>query len=400
MNAPELQTLTLKAKEEHRIRSGHLWVYSNEIDTGKSPLSQFHAGEHVRVCSAKAQFLGYAYINPNTLLCARIVSHQQKHPISKSFLKTQIQHALNLRTNLYAHPFYRLIHGEGDFLPGLVVDRYADILVCQINTAGMELLKDDIINSLIEVLAPTGILIKNETHQRTLEGLTLDNGTAYGTVPETAEVITPCGHFLVPLLEGQKTGWFYDQADNRQQIGQLRQPDQALDLFSYVGSWGIAAALKGAKHVTCVDSSQTAIDYVKINAERNGVANQVHAIKGDAVTVAKTLTADKQRFDLLMLDPPAFIKRKKDAKKGLAAYRHINELTLRMSAKDSFLFTSSCSYHLPLDNLKKTLHQAARHVDRQLQQIYQGQQAKDHPIHPAMPETHYLKNLLYRCTLR
>jgi len=400
MDEPDLHTLTLKSKEEHRIRTGHLWVYSNEIDTEKSPLTQFQAGQQVRVCSAKQQFLGYAYINPKTLLCARILSQHIKNPISKRFLKKQLQHALTLRTQLFERPFYRLIHGEGDYLPGLVVDRYADILVCQFNTVGMECLKDDILSSLIELLSPAGILIKNEAHQRTLEGLELDNGVAYGTVPEDTDVITDAGTFTVPLQKGQKTGWFYDQAHNRQQLSHIQQVDQALDLFSYVGSWGIMAARQGAKRVVCVDSSQTALEYVTINAARNGVADQVQTLQGDAVDVAKSLAADKARFDLLMIDPPAFIKRKKDVKKGLEAYRRINELALRMSDKDSFVFTSSCSYHLLMDNLKKTLFQAAKHVDRQLQQLYQGQQAKDHPIHPAMPETHYLKTLLYRCSVR
>lgn len=391
--------ITLKAKEEHRIRSGHLWVYSNEIDTSKTPLKDFASGQLVEIRTANGQFLGYAYLNPNTLLCARILSKDKQHGVTRQTLKKRLQNALQLRSSLFPDPYYRLVHGEGDYLPGLVIDRYGDYLVCQFNTAGMEMLKPDLIDLLCQLLNPKGILVRSDLNQRNLEGLTDDHGVLFGEIPEQTEVKTAIGNYIIPLRDGQKTGWFYDQTENRQQISTLAKDKSALDLFCYVGSWGIGAAIAGAKSVLCVDASETALEYVKLNAAHNHVADRVSTLKGDANAIAKQLSDEQQRFDLIMVDPPAYMKRKKDAKNGLEAYRRTNELALRLTQHNSFLFSSSCSFHMPLEQLKKVIYQAARHVDRQLQLLYQGQQDKDHPVHPAMPETQYLKHLMYHVNI-
>ncbi|MBT7442570.1 MAG: class I SAM-dependent rRNA methyltransferase [Methylococcales bacterium] len=391
--------VVLKSKEEHRIRSGHCWVYSNEINTQRSPLKSFEAGEIVKILTAKDQFLGYGYINPNTLLCVRIVSRNKKYGITESVIKHHLQNALQMRELLYPSPFYRLVHGEGDFLPGLVIDRYGDFLVCQFNTAGMQGLKETIVEILTHLVKPKGILIRSDLNQRKIEGLEDDHEVIFGDIPDEAEVLTPNGTFLIPLKSGQKTGWFYDQTENRQQTVNISKNKTALDLFSYVGSWGIGSAIAGAKSVVCVDSSQTALDYVEINAKRNNVADRVTTIKSDANTAAKQLIADGDRFDLVMVDPPAFIKRKKDVKNGLEAYRRTNEIALRLTKQHGFFFSSSCSFHMPLDRFQLIIHQAARHVDRQLQRVYQGQQDKDHPVHPAMPETNYLKHAMYHVNI-
>jgi 23S rRNA (cytosine1962-C5)-methyltransferase len=394
-----MQKIILKKSQSDRIKRGHLWVYSNEIDTKLCSLKDVSPGEVITLYSNSKNFLGYGYINPNTLLSIRVLSQHKKQTVSEKLIHNRLKQALSLRETLYPSPYYRLVHGEGDYLPGLVVDRYGDFLVCQINTAGMQQLSSMVFDSLIKLLSPQGILLKSDEKQRTLEGLEEDNKIVYGDIPEETEITTEAGKFIVALQAGQKTGWFYDQTENRKQLKNIVKGKTVLDLFSYTGSFGITAALYGAEQVTCVDSSQSAIDYVNKNAELNGMSDKVETIKSDAFDQAKSFSAEKQRFDIILVDPPAFIKRKKDAKKGVEAYRRINELALRLTNRDGFLSSSSCSFNLPEDNLKNLIQKSGRHVDRRLQLIYQGQQDKDHPVHPAMPETKYLKNLIYRTCL-
>lgn len=387
----ELAPLYLKKNEERRLRNGHLWVYSNEVDSARSPLPGFEAGQQVTLIANDGKPIGSGYVNPHSLICARLVSRSLKLRLDRSLLVHRLNIALSLRQRLFAKPFYRLVYGESDGLPGLVVDRFGDVLVAQLNTAGMEAVRDEVVEALEKVLRPAAILWRNDSSARALEGLESYVEPALGEVPETVEIEENATRFEVPLLSGQKTGWFYDHRSNRAQLQQLARGQRVLDVFSYIGGWGVQAAAAGAEQVVCVDSSGRALDQVERNAALNGVGDRVASIEGDAFEALKALRAERERFDIVVVDPPAFIKRKKDAKKGIEAYRRINQAAMQLLGKDGLLFSASCSFHLQRDVLREQLHQAARHLDRSLQIIAQGHQGPDHPLHPVIPETDYIK---------
>jgi 23S rRNA (cytosine1962-C5)-methyltransferase len=390
-----LQRLRLAKNEDKRLRSGHLWIYSNEVDTQATPLRNFSAGEQVIVENQQGKSLGVAYINPQSLICARMMTNDER-PVDLNTLKKRIKAALALREQLFDQPYYRLIFGESDLLPGLVVDRFGDHLCVQLNTAGMDAMRDLVIEALVRMLQPTSILLRNDAAVRKLEGLPLEVVTAYGEVPDEVELIENGVRFLAPLAAGQKTGWFYDQRPNREWLRNIVPGKRVLDLFSYVGSFGIQAAVFGADDVWCADISESALDMVHKNAELNGVADKLNTVQGDAFTILKSLKEADERFDVIIVDPPAFIKRKKDMKEGMLAYRRINEMAMRLLNNDGYLISASCSMHMPREELLDLVRASARHIDRHAQILAEGMQGMDHPVHPAIPETRYLKAVLSR----
>jgi len=391
----ELPILSLKKHEERRLLAGHLWVFSNEVDTAQTPLTGFAPGDPVRIVSARGRALGVGYVNPASLISARICDKNPKARLDRDWLRARLSQALDLRRTLFAAPYYRLVFGESDALPGLVADRYGDVLSVQILTAGMERMRSDIIDALDELLAPTAILLKGDVRSRQMEGLELAVESAKGAAPEVVEVPEGPGRYRAPLAGGQKTGWFYDQRPNRLGMLPLTKGKRVLDVFSYVGALGVGAAVSGAAQAVCVDASQAAVDHVAENAALNGVAGAVSAIKGNAEDVLQAMIDDGQRFEVISLDPPAFIKRKRDAEAGLGAYHKINKLAARLLTPDGLLLTASCSQHLPAADFQ---HITAKALSgpRRAQIIGRGGQGPDHPIHPAMPETDYLKSLLFR----
>jgi 23S rRNA (cytosine1962-C5)-methyltransferase len=386
--------LFLNPNAERRLRAGHVWIYSNEIDVARSPLKQFESGQQVAVHSANGKALGIAYINPHTLISARLISRE--HPLDKSLLVHRINIALALRERLFAEPYYRLVYGDSDGLSGLVVDRFGDYLVVQINTAGMERVVDDIVTALCQVLKPLGILLKNDSRVRASEELPEYIKVAFGEVPEQVELIENGCRFLAPVYSGQKTGWFYDHRNARARLAPYCKGRRVLDVFSYIGGWGIQAAVGGASEVTLVDSSATALELVQRNAELNNVGDRVKTLEGSAFDVLKELHDRDEKFDTIILDPPAFIPRRKDIRAGETAYRRINELAIRLLNRDGFLVSASCSLHLTRDSLTDILRASARHLDRQLQILEQHGQGADHPVHPAIAETDYLKSVFCR----
>lgn len=386
----------LKKNEDRRLRAGHLWVYSNEVDTANTPLGQYETGQLVEIQTAGGLTLGTGYINPHSLICVRMVSRNTEYWLNHSLLVHRIQVALSLRERLYGKPYYRLVYGESDGLPGLVVDRFGDYLVAQITTAGMERVRDEVVSALQKVLQPAGILFRNDSSMRTMEGLESYNEVVHGEVPERVRLEENGVPFDVPLAAGQKTGWFYDHRENRARLGRYVQGSRVLDLFSYLGGWGVQAAVNGAEQVTCVDSSAAALEQLLDNAQLNGVQDKVTALQGDAFDALKSLRDERAKFDVVVLDPPAFIKRKKDTKKGLEAYRRLNELAMRLLSRDGILVSASCSFHLSRKELQNLLLKSSRHLDRNLSILEQGFQGPDHPIHPAIPETEYLKAIFCR----
>lgn len=388
--------LRLRKDEDRRLRAGHLWVYSNEIDVEATPLRDFQPGQPVAIQASNGKTLGTGYINPHALLCARLVSRDLEHPLNPSLLVHRLNVALSLRERLYDRPFYRLVYGEGDGLPGLIVDRYGDLCVVQLTTAGMERLKEDILAALRKVLKPAAVLWRNDSRVRELEGLERTVADAAGEVPETVTVEEDGLRFQVSPRTGQKTGWFYDQRDNRARLDRYAAGRRVLDVFSYVGAWGVRAAARGARDVLCVDSSAPALEQTTVNAALNGVGERVRTQQGDAFEVLKNLREARERFDVVIVDPPAFVKRRKDFKEGALAYRRLNEMAMQVLERDGLLVSCSCSQLLSRDLLIQTLLQGSRHLDRNLVMLEQGRQGPDHPVPPAIPETDYLKMIVAR----
>ncbi len=390
-----MKALYLKKGEDRRLRVGHLWVFSNEVDTRRSPLVDFAAGEPVRVVTAEDRPVGVGYVNPASLICCRLVSRDARAVWGAELLERRLRRALALREALFDEPCYRLVFGEGDYLPGLVVDRYHETLAVQIGTAGVERLTDVLLETLQRLLRPTSILLRNDSASRELEGLERYIRPALGEVPAEVEVVESGCRFAAPFATGQKTGWFYDQRPNREGFAALTQGRRVLDVFSYVGALGVAAARAGASEVVCVDASETAAAYVTRNARTNGVDPQVRVLQGDAFDVLGELARAGERFEAVFVDPPAFIKRRRDREAGLTAYQRLNRLAMDLLTEDGLLMSCSCSQHLSREDLLRLLLKAAGR-DRRVQLLSQGGQGPDHPVHPAMPETDYLKSFLLR----
>jgi 23S rRNA (cytosine1962-C5)-methyltransferase len=392
----EYPALFLKRGEEARLRAGHVWVFSNEVDVARSPLGEFEPGEIAAIVDHRGKPIGIGYVNPNSLIAARLVVRGVEHALDKSLIVHRLNIALALRERWYAEPYYRLVFGESDGLPGLVLDRFGDVVVGQIATAGMERMKDAITEAVVKVLKPRQLWWKNDASIRALEHLPeyadLGHGD-YGAQPTVREGEL---EFAIDPVGGQKTGWFYDQRDNRDRLARFVEGKRVLDVFSYLGAWGLRAAAFGAREVDCVDASASAVDAIGANAERNGLADRVRAIRADAFDHLKALREARERYDVVILDPPAFIKRRKDFTEGRLAYRRLNELGMQVLAKDGILVTCSCSHHMPRAALLESVQQGVRHLDRQAQALIQLQQSADHPVHPAIPETDYLKGFVCR----
>ncbi len=391
-----LPSLRLKANADRRLRAGHLWVFSNEVDVAVTPLHAFASGDQAILEAAGGKPLGVVAVSPNNLICARLLSRDVKHVLDKSLLVHRLNVALSLRERLFEQPCYRLVYGDSDLLPGLVVDRFGDILVVQLASATMEKHKDEVLAALIQVCKPSGILLKNDSAARDAEGLNRYVETAFGLVPEWVALEENGVKFEAPVMQGQKTGWFYDHRMNRARLAPYVKGKRVLDLFSYIGGWGLQAAAFGASDVMCVDASAFALDGVERNAALNGLTDKVACVEGDVFEALKQLKAAEERFDVIVADPPAFIKRKKDLKNGEAAYRRLNEQAMRLLNKDGILISASCSMHLEEDNLQNILLTSARHLDRNIQLLERGAQGPDHPVHPAIPETRYIKSLTCR----
>ncbi len=396
----ELAALRLKKNEDRRLKQGHAWIFSNEVDTALTPLKNFAAGQQVIVEASNGKALGTAYVNPNTLICGRLFTRNAKHGLNMQLLKARIQQAQALRQLHYAEPFYRLVFGESDGLPGLVIDRFDQVFVVQISTAGMEAVKDDVVQVLINLYHPQAIVWRNDMASRELEGLEKYQALAYGELPDQVIVKENGAQFMVPVLAGQKTGWFYDHRQARAKLQTLVAGKRVLDVFSYLGGWGIEAAVAGADSVACVDSSESALDAMHASAELNGVADKLSSYQGNAFEVLSVLANEGEKFDVVVVDPPAFVKRKKDLKAGAEGYRRINELAMRLVTPGGILVSASCSHHMPRELLLTQIQAAASHIDRTLQVFDQVGQAPDHPVHPAIVETEYLKSFFCRVSPR
>lgn len=387
--------LCLKPGADKRLKQGHVWIYSNEVDIKKTPLKGLNAGQQVQVCSASGKVIATAMVSPNALIAGRLISRDASQFLDRSLLVHRLKIALSLRERAFSDSCYRMVYGDSDALPGLVIDRFGDTCVVQISNAGMELLKEDILAALEKVCAPKNVLFKNDGKMRAAEGLESYVEFAKGSGDE-ANLIENGVRFVAPVVAGQKTGWFYDHRMNRARMAPYVQGKRVLDLFSYIGGWGIQAASFGAESVMCVDSSSIALDYVTKNAALNNLEEKVSCLQGDVFEACAQLKAEGEKFDVVIADPPAFIPRRKDQKVGQKAYQKLNQIAMRLLSKDGLLISGSCSMHLSREALTDTIRACGRTLEKDVQVIEQGAQGADHPILPAVPETEYLKAAFVR----
>jgi len=391
-----LPPLFLKRREERRVRAGHPWIFSNEVDVARSPLDGFAAGDAVEVLDHGGRVIGSAYVNPHTLICARMVSRRAGVRLDGTVLRERLARALGLRERCYTERCYRLVFGESDWLPGLVVDRYDDVLVAQFGTAGMERVRAAVLDGLIDWCAPRAVVLRNDGANRELEGLERGVEVCHGRLSSAVPLWENGTRFEADVLAGQKTGWYFDHRDNRARLAGLCRGARVLDCFSYSGAWGIQALAAGAASALCVDSSGAALDRARGNAALNGVADRLAVREANVFDALRAIDEAGERFDVVIVDPPAFVRRRKDLKAGIKAYQRLNRLAMRVLGADGLLLSASCSAHLSSARLLDALRGAAQGAGARLQLIARGHQGADHPVHPAMPESDYLKAFLLR----
>jgi len=375
-----------------RAAAGHPWIYSNEIQMDAAAKAH-EPGTVVSVLTADGRALGTAYFNPHSLIAARMLSTDPSVPIDAEFFAGRLSAALALREALYDRPFYRLVHAEGDALPGLVIDRFGDVLAIQMNTAGMDRVGDEILAACESVLAPRAVVLRNDSSVRQLEGLERFVKTAKGELAGPLEVEEDGAVFLADLLAGQKTGWFYDQRVNRDFIAGLAKGRRVADIYAHSGGFAIRAALAGAREVVLVESSQAALDLAQQSAARTGVETVCRFVRAEAFAELERLAAQGEKFGVVVCDPPAFIKSRKDVNSGAKGYRKLARLAAALVEPGGFLFLASCSHHMEAMRFAEEVAKGIEAAGRTGRIISQAGAGPDHPVHPMLPESAYLKSL-------
>jgi 23S rRNA (cytosine1962-C5)-methyltransferase len=378
---------------DKRVAGGHPWAYSNEIEMNEAAKA-LPSGALVTLTRGDGRTLGAAIFNPHSLIAARLLSRDPSAEINQRFFERRLQRALKLRERLVDVPCYRLIHAEADGLPGVVVDRFGDVIVVEANSAGMDRLSEPLAGAIDAVLKPATILIRGEGSARQMEGLQPMSRFAKGGLEGPIELQENGVRFLADPAGGQKTGWFYDQRDNRALMARFSQGAKLLDLYSYTGGFGIQAAAAGATEVLAIDRSEAALDLLKRAAVLNGVETRVAARRGEAFEALEQLVAEKKRFDVVSADPPAFVKSKKDFHVGGKAYRKLARLAAQAVEPGGLLFIASCSHNMPAAEFAAQVARGIHEGGRSAKQLYATGAAPDHPVHPFLPESAYLKALI------
>ncbi len=391
--------LVLRRNRRRRLEQGHPWIYQSEVDHVTAAISP---GDVVDVVNHQGVFLARAYVNPNSQIIGRVFTYSAKETIDEAFLVRRLRQAQAYRQRQLGHlQSGRLVYGEADFLPGLIVDRYQNMLSVQLLTAGMERLKPQLLKALRTVYQPTGIYLRNDVPIRRLEGLPLETGVWWGIVPKEVEITENGLKFLVDIYTGQKTGFFYDQRNNRAAIaplmthwltpqGELRGAE-VLDCFCHTGAFAVHALAYGAAHVTAVDISQEAIDQARRNLDLNHLLDRATLQVANAFDFLREAETAGQRFDVIILDPPAFAKSKSALPGARRGYKEINLRAMRLLEEGGFLVTASCSYALSPDLFRETLLEAAMDAHKVLREVRWSGAAADHPEILGVPESHYLK---------
>jgi len=391
-------TASLKPHREESLLSGHLWIFSGAL---QQPPHWIEAGGLVDVKSSTGQFVARGYYNPLTDIAIRILTHDSEETIDAAFLRRRIRSAIELRQIFHPEQTnaYRLVHSEGDGLPGLVVDRYADVLVVQIHTAGMERLRPLLLDALMEETGVRGILLRNDSQSRRREGLEVEEPmVAAGEVPAQVLVREQGLQFLVDPWQGQKTGFFIDQRDKRAALQKYAHGARVLNCFSYTGGFSVYAALIGQEtYVTSVDISAPAMATARENFTLNGLNPNEHTFfTADVFDYLEQAKSVGEQFDVVVLDPPAFAKSQNARTQALKAYRRLNMLGMQVLRPDGILLTCSCSGVIGMDDLLGTLSQVVQRLRRPVQLLESYTHGVDHPVNLVMPETSYLKAVFCR----
>lgn len=386
--AASTPTVVLRPGRERRLRSGHLWVYEGEVE---EVVGSPAPGAVVDVRSRRGELIGRGFFSPQSTIRVRLVTDRDE-PVGEAFFERRLREALALRQRVVSDTSaYRLVYGEGDLLPGLVVDRYNDLLVMQTLTVGTEVRKELLADLLIALTGARAVYLRNDAHSRDLEGLPRHQGFLVGEAELRQEVQEGPARFVVDVQRGQKTGWFCDQRENRLSVARLATGGDGLEVFCYTGAFGVHAALAGARSVLGIEISEEAVELARLNARMNAVADRCDYRVANAFDELRTLARAGRQFDWVVLDPPAFARRKEAVARALAGYRDVNLWALKLLRPGGFLVTCSCSYHVDEAALWAVVLDAAQQVGRRLRLVEQRSQARDHPALAAMPETRYLK---------
>jgi 23S rRNA (cytosine1962-C5)-methyltransferase len=383
----------LHAGRDRRIEKGHPWAYSNEIRLDATTKA-IPPGTLAALHRVDGKPLGVGSYNPNTLIALRLFSRDVHASIDEEFLAGRIGRALALRERLYREPFYRLAHAEADGLPGLVCDRFEDILVLQVNTAGMEMLTPVLLAAFDRALSPRAIVLRNDSPMRLLEGIALEVKVPKGAIADVVGVRENGLKFLADVIGGQKTGWFYDQRDSRAYVAPLAKHGGFLDVYCHSGAFAIAAAAAGARRVLGIDSSATALNVAQRAAVANGVASLCEFRQAEAFAELERLGRAVDRYRAVVADPPAFVKSRKELGSGLRGYRKLARLAAPLVEAGGFLFIASCSHHVGADALRGEIVRGVTAAGRSGRIVREAKTGADHPVHTHLPETAYLKSVL------
>ena len=390
--------VTLKKGEGRMLKSGGLWIFDNEI---ASILGSFEDGDIVAVHDFDGYGLGKGFINRNSKIRVRMMKRNRHQEIDEAFLKMRVQEAWDYRKKVSDTGSCRVIFGEADFLPGLVVDKFSDVLVVQSLALGIDRLKDQIVELLKEVLAADGIKIRgvyerSDAKVRRQEGMELYKGFIGEPFDTNVEIEENGVRYMVDVKDGQKTGFFLDQKYNRKAIQHLCKDAKVLDCFTHTGSFALNAGYGGAKEVTGVDASELAVEQAILNSKLNGMEDRVKFICRDVFELLPELEEKGEKFDVVILDPPAFTKSRNSVKNAVKGYREINLRAMKLVRDGGFLATCSCSHFMTYELFTQTIHQAARNVHKRLRQVEYRTQAPDHPILWAAEESYYLKFYVFQ----
>jgi len=377
-------------KKGPRARSGSPWIFANEVRMEQA--KSLAPGSLVNVKGDDGGDLGTGLFNAKSLIAVRLLAREGGAVADGAFFAGRLAKALALRERFYDKPYYRLVHAEGDHLPGLVIDRFGDSVTVQVGAAGMEALLEPLLAGLDSVIAPRAVILRNDAPSRALEGLPLYVRAAKGE-GRRIQLEENGARYFADLGEGQKTGWYYDQRDNRAFIAGLAKGKTVLDAYSYTGGFGILAAHSGAKEVICLDSSAPALALAEESARASGV--KVQAVKADVPEELERLAAAGETFDIVVADPPPFVKSKKDLEAGARAYRKLARLAASVTAKDGVLLLASCSHNIPPERFAAECAAGIARTGRAARLIRQAGAGPDHPVHPQLPESAYLKALVY-----
>lgn len=393
MKPPDLPVVHVQKGRSGRLRRGHPWLYSNEVAM-TAEVRALPPGGLVAIEDAGGERLGIGTFNPHSLIAVRLLARNPETAVDADFLASRLAKALALREALFDAPYYRLVHSEADGLPGLVVDRYGDVLSVQANTAGMDRLLSHILEALDAVIAPQAVVLRNESPVRALESLELEHRVVKGAVDGPVEIIENGVRFLADLTGGQKTGWFYDQRPNRAFVARLAKGRTVADVFSYAGGFGLTALAAGAHHATLLDRAPEALDLASRAAALNGVAERMDTIPGDAFKTMARLATEGTRFGVVVADPPAFVKSRKELASGAKGYRKMARLAAQLVEPGGYLLCGSCSHHVTAERFYEETVRGLGQAGRSGRVLYAHGAGPDHPVHPHLPESAYLKVLV------